>query len=102
MVIVRAYYALFHALRSQVLRLGYREKSHTCLRYAVEAHLVDAGALPGSVLTDLQRVMRAWEGADYGAVYSTATAESAVDAARRGLAQVRALMEADGESPRAG
>ena len=34
---VQAYYAIFHALRAPVLRLGYREKSHTCLRFAVEA-----------------------------------------------------------------
>jgi len=61
---VQAYYALFPALRSQVLRLGYREKSHTYLRFAVEALFVDTGALSGSVLTDLQRVMRAREGAD--------------------------------------
>jgi uncharacterized protein (UPF0332 family) len=85
---VQAYYALFHALRAPVLRLGYREKSHTCLRFAVEALLVDTGQLPRSVLTDLQHLMRAREGADYGAVYSSSSAEMAVEAARRVMAAV--------------
>lgn len=95
---VQAYYALFHALRAPVLQRGYREKSHTCLRFAVEALLVDSGELPPSVLTDLQQVMRAREGADYGAVYSSASAGMAIDAARRVMARVRtALLENDVE-----
>jgi len=91
---VQAYYAIFHALRAPVLRLGYREKSHTCLRFAVEALLVDSGELPPSVLTDLQQVMRAREGADYGAVYSSSSATMAIAAARRVMAQVRTAMQA--------
>lgn len=95
---VQAYYAIFHALRAPVLQRGYREKSHTCLRFAVEALLVDSGELPPSVLTDLQQVMRAREGADYGAVYSSASAGMAIDAARRVMARVRtALLENDVE-----
>ncbi|MDK2889507.1 MAG: hypothetical protein PWR21_138 [Methanoculleus sp.] len=35
--IIQGYYALFHALRALVFSRGYREKSHSCLRYAVEA-----------------------------------------------------------------
>lgn len=35
--IIQGYYSLFHTLRSMVFRKGYREKSHRCLRYAVEA-----------------------------------------------------------------
>lgn len=89
---VQAYYAIFHALRAPVLRLGYREKSHTCLRFAVEALPVDTGRMPSSVLTDLQQVMRAREGADYGAVYSSASARMAIDAARRVMARVRTAM----------
>ena len=95
---VQAYYAIFHALRAPVLQRGYREKSHTCLRFAVEALLVDSGELPPSVLTDLQQVMRAREGADYGAVYSSASAGMAIDAARRVMARVRtAMLENDVE-----
>ena len=90
---VQAYYAIFHALRAPVLQRGYREKSHTCLRFAVEALLVDSRELPPSVLTDLQQVMRSREGADYGAVYSSSSARMAIDAARRVVAQVRTAMQ---------
>ncbi|NLX48602.1 MAG: HEPN domain-containing protein [Methanospirillum sp.] len=92
---VQAYYAIFHALRAPVLLLGYREKSHRCLRFAVEALLVDTGRIPRSVLTDLQQVMRAREGADYGAVYSSSSAGMAVDAARRVMARVQEVVNAD-------
>lgn len=92
---VQAYYAIFHALRAPVLRLGYREKSHTCLRFAVEALLVDTGRMPSNVLTDLQQVKRAREGADYGAVYSSASAGDAIAAARRVMARVRTAMDKD-------
>lgn len=92
---VQAYYAIFHALRAPVLRLGYREKSHTCLRFAVEALLVDTGRMPSSVLTDLQQVKRAREGADYGAVYTSASAGDAIAAARRVMARVRTAMDKD-------
>jgi uncharacterized protein (UPF0332 family) len=34
-VIIQGYYAQFHALRALVFSRGYREKSHSCLRYAV-------------------------------------------------------------------
>lgn len=44
------------------------------------------------MLTDLQQVMRAREGADYGAVYSSASAGMAIDAARRVMARVRTAM----------
>jgi len=34
--IIQGYFSLFHSLRSQVFGKGYREKSHRCLKYAIE------------------------------------------------------------------
>lgn len=34
--IIQSYFSLFHSLRSQVFLKGYREKSHRCLKYAIE------------------------------------------------------------------
>ena len=34
--IIQGYFSLFHSLRSLVLGKGYREKSHRCLKYAIE------------------------------------------------------------------
>jgi len=55
--IIQGYYAQFHALRALVFARGYREKSHACLRYAVEALYIDESLLPPSVLTDFTFVM---------------------------------------------
>ncbi|WP_292729332.1 hypothetical protein [Methanoculleus sp.] len=70
----------FHALRALIFSGEYREKSHSCLRYAVEALYVDEGLLPASVLEDFSS-MRTREGADYGCVYSEADARDVVASA---------------------
>ena len=74
--IIQGYYAQFHALRALVFSGGYREKSHSCLRYAVEALYVDAG-----LLDYFYFAMRTREGADYGRIYSEADARDVVTSA---------------------
>lgn len=79
--IIQGYYAQFHALRALVFSRGYREKSHFCLRYAIEALYVDEGLLPVSTLEDFTFAMRTREGADYGCIYSEADARDVVSSA---------------------
>jgi uncharacterized protein (UPF0332 family) len=90
-VIIQAYYAQFHALRALVFRKGYREKSHSCLKYAVEALLVDSALIEGSILEDFTWAMKMREGADYGAEYDEKVAKDVLEASRRILARVREL-----------
>jgi uncharacterized protein (UPF0332 family) len=80
--IIQGYYSLFHTLRSLVLEKGYREKSHRCLKYAVEALLVDEGLLDASVLGHFSYAMDLREGADYGCIYDTESARTVVASAR--------------------
>jgi uncharacterized protein (UPF0332 family) len=87
--IIQGYFSLFHALRSQVFLKGYREKSHRCLKYAIEALLVDEGVLDPVVLTHFSFAMDLREGADYGCIYDTASARTVVMSARSVLAMVR-------------
>ena len=68
--IIQAYYSQFHSLRSKVLGKGYREKSHRCLKYAVEALLVDEGILDPQILEHFSFAMDLREGADYGCIYT--------------------------------
>ena len=84
--IIQGYYAMFHSLRSRIFEKGYREKSHRCLRYAIEALLVDEGLLDRKVLEDFSSAMDLREGADYGSIYDEKSARSLIDAARRTLA----------------
>jgi len=89
--IIQGYYSLFHALRSQVFLKGYREKSHRCLKYAVEALLVDEGEIDPVVLKHLSFAMDLREGADYGCIYDESSARMVVVSARSVLAIIRSL-----------
>jgi len=80
--IIQGYYSLFHSLRSQIFGKGYREKSHRCLRYAVEALLVDEGELGPDVLNHFSFAMDLREGADYGCIYNADSAGIVVASAR--------------------
>jgi uncharacterized protein (UPF0332 family) len=68
--IIQAYYSMFHSFRALIFSKGYREKSHTCIKYAIESLFVDAGALDNRLLQDFSYAMKIREGADYGSVYS--------------------------------
>ena len=80
--IIQGYYSLFHSLRSQVFKKGYREKSHRCLKYAIEALLVDEGKLEPAVLEHFSFAMDLREGADYGCIYNEESARIVVASAR--------------------
>jgi uncharacterized protein (UPF0332 family) len=87
--IIQSYFSLFHSLRSQVFLKGYREKSHRCLKYAVETLLVDEGVLEPVVLEHFSFAMDLREGADYGCIYDEVSARTVVMAARSVLGMVR-------------
>lgn len=87
--IIQGYYSLFHSLRSQVFGKGYREKSHRCLKYAVEALLVDEGVLDPMVLEHFSFAMDLREGADYGCIYNEESARVVVISARSVYEMVR-------------
>jgi len=87
--IIQGYYSLFHSLRSRVFARGYREKSHRCLKYAVEALLVDEGILKPEVLEHFSFAMDLREGADYGCIYNEESARLVVESARRVFEMVR-------------
>ncbi|MBP7716413.1 MAG: HEPN domain-containing protein [Methanoregulaceae archaeon] len=80
--IIQGYYFMVHSLRSRVFAQGYREKSHRCLKYAVEALLVDPGFLEPEVLDQFSFAMTVREGADYGNVYDSGTARIIVSSAQ--------------------
>ena len=50
--IIQAYYSMFHSFRALIFSKGYREKSHTCIKYAIESLFVDTGALDNRLLQD--------------------------------------------------
>jgi uncharacterized protein (UPF0332 family) len=87
--IIQGYYSLFHSLMSQVFGKGYSEKSHRCLKYAVETLLVDEGVLDPVVLEHFSFAMDLREGADYGCIYNEESARIVVMSARSVYEMVR-------------
>jgi len=87
--IIQGYYSLFHSLRALVFSKGYREKSHRCLKFAVEALLVDEGILNPKVLEHFSFAMDLREGADYGCIYNEESARLVVESARSVFEMVR-------------
>jgi uncharacterized protein (UPF0332 family) len=87
--IIQGYYSLFHSLRALVFGKGYREKSHRCLKYAVEFLLVDEGILRPEVLEQFSFAMDLREGADYGCIYNEESAGLVVVSARSVFEMVR-------------
>ncbi len=81
--IIQAYYSMFHSFRALIFSKGYREKSHTCIKYAIESLFVDTGALDNRLLQDFSYAMKIREGADYGSVYSEDSAIELRDSASR-------------------
>jgi len=80
--IIQGYYSLFHSLRSRVFAKGYREKSHRCLKFAIEALLIDEGELDPDMLNRFSFAMDLREGADYGCIYDAESAAIVVASAR--------------------
>jgi uncharacterized protein (UPF0332 family) len=87
--IIQGYYSLFHSLRALVFGKGYREKSHRCLKHAVEALLVDEGLIKPEVLDHFSFAMDLREGADYGCIYNEESARLVVVSARSVFETVR-------------
>ena len=81
--IIQAYYSMFHSFRALIFSKGYREKSHICIKYAIEALFVEIGTLDNQLLQDFSYAMKIREGADYGNVYGEDSALELRNSANR-------------------
>ena len=90
--IVQGYYSQFHSLRALVFREGYREKTHSCLRSAAEALLLDKGLIDTEVTDGFSYAMRVREAADYNSTYKESAAMDVVETAERTLGIAKALI----------
>jgi uncharacterized protein (UPF0332 family) len=86
--IQESYYAILHSLRGAVLAQGYRPKSPTCLKTAVNELLVKKGKLQPNILPDIDFAFEIREGLESGVfytgpLYSTEDAREIVTIAER-------------------
>jgi uncharacterized protein (UPF0332 family) len=91
---IQAYYSIFHAARALLFAKGYREKSHFCLKAAIQALYVDTGILEQEFVDDFDTTMLLRETADYRSDFSRDGAASALQSAERFLARAAELLKA--------
>lgn len=90
---IQAYYSMFHASRALLYSEGYREKSHYCLRIALEELFVKEGELDQRFIDALQVAKMMRENADYEEKFSREGAEKLVKAAHEFIDAAEALLK---------
>ena len=89
---IQAYYSIFHAARALLFAKGFREKSHFCLKAAIQTLYVDEGILGQAFVDDFDTTMLLRETADYRSDFSRQGAASALQSAERFLAEAGRLL----------
>lgn len=90
---IQAYYCIFHAARALLFHKGYREKSHFCLKAAIQVLYVDDGILEQEYLDDFDTTMLLRETADYKSDFSRDGSEAAIRSAESFLRRAEELLE---------
>lgn len=90
---IPAYYSMFHAARTLLFKRGYREKSHLCLKAAIQALFVDKGIMDQRYVEDFDTTMLLRETADYKSDFSKDGAETAIDNAEQFLAKAKQILK---------
>lgn len=89
---IQSYYAMFHTARALIYAKGYREKSHYCLRIALEELYVASGDLPMHIIDAFQVGKELRENADYESHFSETGARKLVKAAQEFLQHAKQLI----------
>lgn len=92
---IQAYYTILHAARALLFAKGYREKSHNCLKVAIQALYVDEGLLNQKFVDDFDMTMLLRETADYRSDLSQSGAKSSIESAARFLTRAGELLGTD-------
>lgn len=89
---IQAYYSMFHTARALLYSAGYREKSHYCLRIAVEALFVSTGKIGGKFIDALQIAKQMRENADYEENFSEIGARKLIKLAEEFLSEAQKIL----------
>ena len=90
---IQAYYSMFHAARALLFAKGYREKSHYCLKIAMQALYADEKIIDQSIVDDFDTTMLLRETADYKSDFSKEGAEAALENAEEFLRITEGLLK---------
>jgi len=78
---IQAYYAMFHAARALLFEKGFREKSHYCLKAAIQEIYADTGLIDQKYVDDFDATMLLRETADYRSDFSEEGAAVSIESA---------------------
>ena len=89
--IVQSYYSMFHAFRGLLFSRGYREKSHTGLKFAIKSIFVESGIMSNGTFSSFDFAMKAREEADYSYTYDEKLARNVIESTRTLIREVENL-----------
>ena len=84
---------MFHAAKALVLKRGYREKSHYCLIITLKELYVKPNVLKPAIVENLELCMHLRHDADYGAILSEESSETALGYAEVFLTETERILE---------
>lgn len=90
--IVQSYYSMFHAFRGLLFSRGYKEKSHSGLKFAIKTLFVNYGVISDSIFSDFDSAMKAREMADYSYIYDEKIALSMIESTKKLISEVEGLL----------
>ncbi|MDI6724979.1 MAG: HEPN domain-containing protein [Methanobacterium sp.] len=90
--IVQSYYSMFHAFRGLLFSRGYKEKSHSGLKFAIKSIFVNYGIISDDVFASFDSAMKAREMADYSYIYDEKIALNMLESTKKLIEEVEALL----------
>jgi len=90
---VAGYYSLFHSARVLIYSKGFRERSHYCLRVAIEYLFVKEKLLEPEFLEYFDEALGLREAADYQSIFSKDGARRSLGGAKKFLAAAKKILE---------
>ncbi|MEL7670223.1 HEPN domain-containing protein [Methanobacterium sp.] len=86
--IVQSYYSMFHAFRGLLFSRGYKEKSHSGLKFAIKNLFVNYGIISDDIFLDFDAAMKAREMADYSYIYDEKIALDIIESSKKLINEV--------------
>jgi uncharacterized protein (UPF0332 family) len=90
---ITAYYSLFHSARALLYLRGFREKSHYCLKVAIEQLFVKEKILEPEFVEYFEEAMGLREAADYQSIFSRDGASRAIKRAKDFLKKAKEIIK---------
>lgn len=90
---ITAYYSLFHSARALLFLAGFRERSHYCLKIAIEEFYVKENILEPEFIEYFEEAMGLREAADYQSIFSADGALRATKGAKKFFQKAKEIIK---------